>query len=77
MSKLLKEDDEYLYLQQYVHYDSDEYSEWMCSPDGRECPDPKWDERLIDAAETACYEISVRYRVRKSDYTVIYDQIAP
>lgn len=33
MSRLLKEDDEFLYLQQYVNYDSDEYSDWMFDED--------------------------------------------
>ncbi len=74
MSTLLKEDDEYIYLQEYIHNDNDSYSDWMCTSDMKSCPDPKWDERLIDAADRALYEVKVQYRVNKKTYEVIYDK---
>lgn len=77
MSQLLKEDDEFIYLREYVHHDSDEYSDWMCTPDGRVCPDPKWDMQLIEMADSACYEIRVDYKVNKKTYEVTFDEITP
>lgn len=76
MSKLVKEDDEFLHLTEYLHHDPDSYSDWMCTPDGRVCPDPKWPDFVIEAADGALYEIEVNYRVRKSDGKVFYDKFS-
>lgn len=77
MSRLVKEDDDYIYLVEYVHHDPDSYSDWMCTPDLKVCPDPKWPDELLIAADTALYEIRVEYRVNKKTYEVIYDEIKP
>lgn len=76
MSRLIREDDDYLYIQAYLHQDSDSYPEWLCSPDGRYCPDPTWPDFIVEAEHYATYEIQLHYRINKhtgevSNYEVI------
>ncbi len=71
-SKLVKEDNEYLYLYQYLHANDDEYPDWQCTPDLSVCPDPKWPDHIILAG---LYEVRVDFRIRKSDGHVLLDGV--
>lgn len=70
-SKLLKEDDEFLYLQRYIHDDPDEHPAWIFD----ENYNWKYSEDIVIADESAAYELSMKYRIRKSDAEVIIDEI--
>ncbi len=76
MSRLLREDDEFLYLSNYVHEEPDEFPEWLCGPDGRECPDPKWPQHIVEAEHYALYEVRIEYRIRKSDGEILLDKVS-
>lgn len=65
MSKLLGEDDEWLYLIGYLHGSGDEWPSWLCSEDGKQCPDPKWPEYILEAEHYALYEVAVEYCINK------------
>ena len=77
MSRLLKEDDDYLYLVEYVHNNSDSYSDWMIDEYKSGDDFLKYPEPLIIAADLACYEIKVSYKVNKHTYEITYDEITP
>lgn len=70
-SKLIKEDDEFLYLQRYLHDDPDEHPYWVFDAEDKF----KYSDRIIEADETVAYELLMTYRIRKSDAEVIIDSI--
>lgn len=72
-SYLEKEDDEYLYLSKYVHANSDELPEWFVDKDGHW----KFREEIILADDSVGYEVEIKYRIRKSDAKVFYDEVTP
>ena len=75
MSRLVKEDEQFLYVRDYLHRDSDSYPEWLCTPDGMTCPDPKWPDFIVEAEGYALYEIRVDYRINKRTGEVTVDGI--
>lgn len=62
MSRLISETDEYVIIEEYIHYDSDSYSGWLFKDDTL-----KYDISFIERAETAFYEFLVRAKVYKVD----------
>ena len=71
MSKLLKEDDEYLYLYRYVHDERDEFSPWELDEKG----ETKYSQAIQEAEHYAAYELRVEYRIRKDTGEVFYDSV--
>lgn len=69
MSKLLKEDDEYLYLYEYLHSSPDEIPQWAYGTED------KYSDEIIEADHYALYEVRIDYRIRKADASVIIDSI--
>lgn len=69
MSTLIKEDDEFLYLERYLHDESDEFSRWEMDANHEH----KYPEYIQEAENYAFSEIKAKYRIRKSDGQVFYD----
>jgi hypothetical protein len=73
-SKLVKEDDEFLYLTRYFHDDPDEWPEWAMN-ERYETPERGSDRyQQAEWDSWAFYEIRCDYRIRKSDGKVFYDE---
>jgi hypothetical protein len=71
MSRLVKEDDEFLYLYRYLHDSKDEFSEWEMNPDGSN----KYSDAIQEAEAYAFYEVRVDYRINKKTAQVILDKV--
>lgn len=63
MSRLIKEDDELLYLERYLHDETDNYSDWEMDSHY----DMKYSQTVHEAEHYAFYEVKVKYTIRKSD----------
>lgn len=76
-SKLLKEDDEFLYLQRYIHDDPDTLPDWVFDEEsgGEGGTGYKYPENIVLADDRAAYELRMTYRIRKSNAEVIIDEI--
>ncbi len=72
MSKLYDEDDDFLYLREYVHHDTDSYSDWELDSEGNQ----KYKFFVHESENSALYEIEVRYRIHKKTGEVIYDSFS-
>ena len=73
MSHLILETDEYVIIEQTIHYDSDSYPDWIF--DGSELKEGySWE--FVERAETAFYEFLIRAKVYKEDIPteIIYIQ---
>jgi hypothetical protein len=68
VSKLVDEDDDFLYLKGFVH-GSGEYSDWELKEDGSQ----KYHESVHVAEHYSLYEIEVNYKINKMTGEVIYD----
>jgi len=62
MSHLVKEDENFLYCYAYVHHDPDEHSSWLFKKNGKKF---KYDDRIVEADDTALYEVKIEYRINK------------
>jgi len=72
MSNLIKEDDEFLYLERYLHDESDSIPRWVFGEDGHKW---KYSNAIVEADDYAAYELLMKYRIRKSNAEVIIDSI--
>lgn len=70
-SRLIKQDNEFYYLNRYIHADDDSYSDWHIDQAGNFLV-PK---NIIEADASAAYELKMEYRIRKSDAEVIIDSV--
>jgi len=69
LSTLIKEDDEFLYLERYLHDDLDSFSGWEMD----ETHKLKYPQYIQESEHYAYMEIKATYRIRKSDGQVFYD----
>lgn len=61
MSRLEKEDANFVYLRDYLHGNSESYSDWMLDENGK----PKYSQAVLEGEHYALYEVTVTYRINK------------
>jgi hypothetical protein len=72
MSRLVKEDANWLHLVDYLHSNKESYSDWELDENGKE----RYKE-LVHMADTyACYEVKVSYRINKNTGEVVHDSFS-
>lgn len=71
MSRLIMEDDEFLYLERYIHDETGEFSKWEWSEAEKR---PIYPQHIQEAEHYAFTEIKATYRIRKSDGEIFYDK---
>lgn len=67
MSRLVKEDANYLYLQDFLHKIHEEYSDWQLNGN-----DIKYSDKVNAAEDYALYEITVNYKIHKQTGEIFY-----
>ena len=68
MSKLIKEDEDWLYLSRYIHDEPDSFSDWEMGNDGL----TKYSMKIQEAEHYAFYELGINYRINKTTGEVEY-----
>lgn len=68
MSKLVKETEDYLIIERYIHDDPDSFSPWELDDMGN----PKYSAAVHEAENYAAYELKIEYRIDKNTGEVIY-----
>jgi hypothetical protein len=68
MSRLLREDDQYLFVRAYIHGNNDAFSDWEITSDGY----TKYLDVVHEAEHFALMEISVEYQINKETGEVTY-----
>jgi len=70
MSRLIKEDKDWLYLRSYLHGGSDSYSDWELDSIGNE----KYSHLIHQSEHYALDEISVEYKINKHNGLIIHER---
>lgn len=67
MSNLIEETEDYLIIDEYLHNNSESYSDWMID---HTTDEPKYPYELLLVADSALYEVKIRYRIDKDTLKV-------